>query len=159
MNIRAFFPLGKAYGEAFCNRNVESKKLMSHLKSGKHTLLIAPRRYGKSSLCEQALLRSKLPWSKVDFHLAITEKEVEQFIIKAITELIGKSIGKVDRLVAVIKNFVKTLKPKFTLTSESMGLELEVSSNSTPAENISEAILLFRKNAASEKEAGCLIVR
>ena len=52
MKSRQLFPLGKAYGSAFCNRIDETKKLISNIENGKHTFLVAPRRYGKSSLCE-----------------------------------------------------------------------------------------------------------
>lgn len=52
MNLRHRFPLGKAYGEAFYNHLNETKKLVGNIESGKHTFLVAPRRYGKSSLCQ-----------------------------------------------------------------------------------------------------------
>jgi AAA+ ATPase superfamily predicted ATPase len=82
MRPRDFFPLGKAYGDAFCNREEEAKKLLGNIHHSKHTFLVAPRRYGKSSLCEKVLEKSQLPWAKVDFHLAISESDVERFIIK-----------------------------------------------------------------------------
>lgn len=143
MNVRQLFPLGKACGDSFCNREMETKKLVGNLESGKHTFIVAPRRYGKTSLCEHALAKSGLHWNKVDFHLAITEKDVERFIINAVIRLIGESIRHIDKLTATIKSFVKNLKPKFALSSEHISLELEVSSHSTPAENVAEAILLL----------------
>src|ERR1700722_786796 len=91
MKPRQYFPLGKAYGKAFCNRIEETNKLMGNIKNGKHTFLVAPRRYGKSSLCEKVLELSDLPWAKLDFHLAMSEKDVERIIINGIIELIGKS--------------------------------------------------------------------
>ena len=60
MRPRDFFPLGKAYGEAFCNREKEAEKLLGNIQNGKHTFLVAPRRYGKSSLCEKVLEKSAL---------------------------------------------------------------------------------------------------
>ena len=35
MNFRHMFPLGKAYGQAFCNRVSETKKLVGNIESGK----------------------------------------------------------------------------------------------------------------------------
>jgi uncharacterized protein len=145
MNVRELFPLGKAEGEAFCNRVDETKKLIGNLESGKHTFIVAPRRYGKSSLCEHAFLHSGLSWGKVAFHVAITEKDVERLAINAVIRLIGEAIGQVDKFTALIKSFVKNLRPKFALSTEYMSLELEVSSKSSPAENIAEAILLLDK--------------
>ena len=59
MRPRKYFPLGKAYGEAFCNRTEETRWLVGNLKNVKHSLLIAPRRYGKSSLAERAIAASQ----------------------------------------------------------------------------------------------------
>src|SRR5690606_7534561 len=116
------------------------------------------RRYGKSSLCEHAFLQSGLPWGKVDFHLAITEKDTERFIIHAVMGLIGRSVGQVDKLTATIKSIVKNLKPKFSLSSEHMSLELEVASHSSPAENIAEAILLLDGLLREKKQKAALLL-
>jgi AAA+ ATPase superfamily predicted ATPase len=143
MRPRDFFPLGKAYGEAFCNREKEAEKLLGNVQNGKHTFLVAPRRYGKSSLCEKVLEKSTLPWTKVDFHMAITESDVESFIVRGANDLIGKSISQVDKLSSVIKTVVKKLKPKFDISAGPLRLELEISSGSSPAENVAEALLLI----------------
>lgn len=143
MRPRDFFPLGKAYGDAFCNREKEAEKLLGNIQNGKHTFLVAPRRYGKSSLCEKVLEKSLLPWSKVDFHMAISESDVESFIIRGVNDLIGKSISQVDKLTSVIKTVVKKLKPKFDISAGPLRLELEISSGSSPAENVAEALLLI----------------
>jgi len=158
MNVRELFPLGKAEGEAFCNRVDETKKLIGNLESGKHTFIVAPRRYGKSSLCEHAFVCSGLAWEKVDFHVAITEKDVERLTINSAIRLIGKAIGQVDKFSALIKSFVKNLKPKFALSAEYMRLELEVSSKSSPAENIAEALLLLDKLLQENNKRATLLL-
>ena len=127
MKVRQYFPLGKAHGEAFCNRLKETEKLLGNIECGKHTFLVAPRRYGKSSLCEAAFEKSGLPWAKVDFHLAVSEHDAERFIIKGIMELIGKSISHIDKLATLITSTVKNLSPKFNLKAGPFVLELEAS--------------------------------
>ncbi|MBA2650001.1 MAG: MarR family transcriptional regulator [Legionella sp.] len=145
MNFRNMFPLGKAYGKAFCNRFNETKKLVGNIESGKHTVLVAPRRYGKSSLCEHAFEQLNFSWSKIDFHLAINETDAERILINGVIELIGKSIGSVDKLIHIIKKQAKKLQPKFAFGSEYMKLELAISNDSSPAENIVEALLILEK--------------
>lgn len=145
MNFRHMFPLGKAYGDAFCNRLNETKKLVGNIESGKHTFLVAPRRYGKSSLCEHAFKQINFSWFKVDFHLAIDEKDVERILINGVIELIGRSIGSVDKLIHIIKKQAKKLQPKFAFGSDHMKLELALSNDSSPAENIAEALLILEK--------------
>lgn len=143
MEFREYFPLGKAYGDAFCNRTEEAEKLMGNIRNGKHTFLVAPRRYGKSSLCEKVFVQADLAWTKTDFHLAITEKDVERFIVNSVIDLIGKAIGQVDKLQSLIGQFVKTLTPRLTLGSGAARLELEINSSRSPAENVAEALLLL----------------
>lgn len=143
MNARHFFPLGKAYGKAFCNRVEETKKLMGNIEGGKHTFLVAPRRYGKSSLCEHAFEQSTFAWSKIDFHLTVTEKDAERVIINGVTDLIGKSVGSVEKLVNVIKKYAKTLKPKLVVGTKNLRLELSLSEDTNPTDSVAEAILIL----------------
>src|SRR3990167_6272007 len=84
MKVRRLFPLGKAYGIAFCNRIDETQRLITYIESGIHTYLVAPRRYGKSSLCERVLQNTTLPLVTLDFHLAVTEKNCEQIILNGV---------------------------------------------------------------------------
>ena len=145
MKPRHFFPLGKAYGKAFCNRVAETKKLIGNIENGKHTFLIAPRRYGKSSLCERVFESTNLPWSKLDFHLTVSEKDAERVIINGVIDLIGKSIGSVEKLAHLIKKYVKKLTPKLAVGINKFHLELEFAKDSNTAENIAEALLLLEK--------------
>ena len=145
MNLRRYFPLGKAYGEAFCNRVDETNKLVSNIRRGVHTFLLAPRRYGKSSLCEEAFRQCDIPWTKIDFHLAVTERDSERLIIKCVMELIGESISQVDKLAAIIKSSLRHLKPKLDISAGPFSLELESNSACSPAENVVDALLLLEK--------------
>ncbi len=157
MLTRNYFPLGKAYGEAFCNREDETEQLVGNILVGKHTFLVAPRRYGKSSLAEKAIQQSKLPWGKVDFHLAIREKDAERLILVGVIDLIGKAISRIDKMSAQIKKFVKHLKPKFDIGNANFRLELDISASSLPSENIAEAILLL-ENLLKEKDKRAVLL-
>lgn len=158
MRPRDYFPLGKAHGEAFCNRVDETRKLVGNLNNGKHTFLIAPRRYGKSSLCEKAFLSAGLPWSQIDLHIAITEKDIERLIINGVMDLLGRSISQIDKLNVTVVNFVKNLKPKFTLGPDYARLELETSSEGSAAENVAEALLLLDRLLIEKNKQAALLL-
>jgi len=158
MNLRQMFPLGKAYGAAFCNRIEETHKLIGNIESGKHTFLVAPRRYGKSSLCEHAFEQLDFAWSKIDFHLAMNEKDAERIIIRGVTELIGKSVGSVDKMIHLIKKLTKKLQPKLVLSSEHMKLELAFSNDNSPAENIAEALYVLENLLKEKKKQAVLLL-
>lgn len=157
MKLHRYFPLGKAIGQAFCNRTQEAQKLYSNLKRGVHTYIVAPRRYGKSSLCQEVLDKSGVEWVEVDFHLAVSEKDVEQLLIKGVTDLIGKAIGPLDKFIHTIKNTLKHLKPKLDISAGPATIEFEIGSKSLPAENIAEAIALLDK-LLEEKEKQAVLL-
>ncbi len=156
--VRDYFPLGLAVGSAFCNRQEETQLLVENIKNGKHTLLMATRRYGKSSLALHALKLSKLPYIETDFYMARNEKIIEVYILKAVVDLIGEALGPVDKLIVSIKKYVKGLKPKLDIGTPVLKLELTPSSPETdPATNIKEALWLLEKLLEENKKQAVLL--
>ena len=145
MRQRDYFPLGVAQGAAFCNREKETKLLIDNLKNGKHTLLMATRRYGKSSLALHALQLSGLPYVEIDFYMASSEKVVESYIINGVVDLIGISFGSVEKIINSIKRYLKNLKPKLDIGTSSFKLELTTDDSIDPALNVKEALLLLEQ--------------
>jgi len=157
MQLRRLFPLGKAYGEAFCNRTEEANKLTEHVNNGKHVFLVAPRRYGKSSLCEKVFELSNLPAVKLDFHLVTDDKDAERIIINGTIDLIGKTIGSIEKHINLVKKYVKKLKPKLAVNVKALSLELELDTQVSPAENIAEALLLIDKLLRERKKQAIML--
>lgn len=143
--FRQLFPLGKAYGEAFCNRRAETKLLAGNIVNGKHTLLIAPRRYGKSSLAEKAIQETGLPYVVTNFHLCTSEKEVAELIKTMVIKLIDESVGTVSALLPLIQKFLKTLRPRVSFFKDMATLELVTEGDENYAVTISESLLLLDK--------------
>lgn len=150
MTFRQLFPLGKAYGRAFCNRVTETTALAGHLKNGKHTLLVAPRRYGKSSLAERAIEQTGLPSSKINFHLCTSEAEIAELILDSVIKLIGTSIGSVDKLITSIKKYLSNLEPLLSFGNDIASLKLIPKKQANYAVIISESLLLL-ENLLQEK--------
>jgi len=158
MNPRQFFPLGKAYGDAFCNRTQEVKELVGNMDNGKHVFLVAPRRYGKSSLCERAIEKSGLPATGIDLHVATSEKSLERIILKGIVDLIGKTTNVIEKTIQSIKFGFKNLKPRFLLEGSGFKLELEAQNQSTTPEILREALLLLDRILASKQQKAVLMI-
>lgn len=145
MRARDYFPLGVAVGLAFCNRKEETDLLIDNIKHGKHTLLMATRRYGKSSLALHALKCSGLPFIEIDFYMASNEKVIEAYILNGVVDSIGKTLGSADKLITSIKRYVKNLKPKLDIGVGPLKLELCADIESDPATNVKEALMLLEK--------------
>lgn len=125
-----YFPLGIAKGSAFCNRVVERKQLLGNLKKGQHTLVISPRRYGKSSLVLYSLEESKLLYERVDLFVAINAKTIEEQILKGVKNLLNRVSAVPEQIVSVIKNYLKNLKSKWVVGTDGVRIELIPSSES-----------------------------
>jgi len=158
MKKREFFPLGIATGSAFCNRHDETKLLMNNIKNCKHTLLMAPRRYGKTSLALHAVGLSKFPATEIDFYMARNEKVIENYILNGVIELIGKTLDPIEKLIASIKKYVKTLKPKLNIGINNVSLELNAEIDSDSATNVKEALLLLERLLSDQKKYAVLLL-
>ncbi len=153
---RELFPLGKAYGKAFCNREKEITQLVGNVQHGKHTLIIAPRRYGKSSLVERVCEKAKLPAIRINFHLCTTEAEVTELVINSVIKLIGEAIGRVDKLMVSIKKYLSTLEPMLSFGNKIVTLKLIPKENVNYAATICEALLLLEKLLKEKKKKAIL---
>lgn len=158
MQARDYFPLGLATGEAFCNRKAETELLVTNMQDGKHTLLMAPRRYGKSSLCLHAIQISNLPYTEIDFYMARNEKVIEKYILNGIIDLIGRTLGSVDKLINSIKRYVKRLKPKLEIGTHAITLELSTDENTDPATNVTEGLLLLEQLLNEKQKCAILFL-
>ncbi len=158
MRARDYFPLGIASGLGFCNRKEEMSVLINNIQNGKHTLLIATRRYGKSSLALQAIKLTSLPYIEIDFYMANNENTIESYILNGVIELIGKTFGSIEKIVSSIKKYVKHLKPKLDIGMKYFKLELAADVESDPATNVKEALLLLEKLLKEKKKYAVLFM-
>lgn len=158
MRARDYFPLGIASGYAFCNRINETKLLVDNIKNGKHTLLIATRRYGKSSLALRSIQQSGQPCVETDFYMASSEKVIESYILAGVVDLIGKALGPIEKFTASIKKYVKNLKPKLNIGADHFKLELTTDAESDPATNVKEGLLLLEKLLEEKKKSAVFLM-
>jgi AAA+ ATPase superfamily predicted ATPase len=119
------FPLGLATGEAFCNREVERQHLLSNIQQGKPTLIVSPRRYGKTSLVLQAIRESKLPYAHMDFFAEITQEEIIKNILKGIGSAIGKVASTPQRAMNAVKEFFSGAQVKFSIDIPTIAIEFD----------------------------------
>jgi uncharacterized protein len=80
MNKAKVFPSGVATGAAFCDREREREYLKACFSNNEHVVIVAPRRYGKTSLITQVIQESQIISVSIDLLLAADA----EFIIKGI---------------------------------------------------------------------------
>lgn len=138
-----YFPLGIAKGEAFCNRIVERKQLRSNLERGQHTIVISPRRYGKSSLVLLSLEEVKMPYERVDLFVAVSAKTIEEQILKGVKNLITRVSTVPEQAVGFIKHYIKNLKTKWIVGTDGINIELIPGKDSDSASIIMESLQML----------------
>lgn len=99
---------------AFTNREDEQKKLIMNLTQGINTMLISPRRWGKSSLVEHAMKEVKRTYPDVrivmlDLFTTATQQEFLELFTR---EVIKASSAKWEDWLQTGKTFFKQIVPK-----------------------------------------------
>ncbi len=100
-------------GDSFVDREWPRKHLRTNFRSGINTILISPRRWGKSSLIKQVALdmsREKdVRFAFVDLFHVRTEQE----FLERTTEAVIKALGKtMDQRMADVKEFIRGVVPQ-----------------------------------------------
>jgi len=142
-------------GENFTDREKETARLFSNFTQGVNTVLISPRRWGKTSLvkkvCKQ-VQSDKLKIVYLDIFSCRSDKEFFEAFASAVLK---QTSSKLDELIESAKLFLSRISPKFTIGPDpladfSMSLEFNQKSN-----DIDEILQLPEKIA---KKKGISIV-
>lgn len=101
--------------DSFTNREQEIKKLSSNFEHRINTIIISPRRWGKSSLVEKVASQVKsknIKVAKIDLFGMRTEEEFYNSLANAV---IKATSSKTEEWLEMGKKFLKTVTPKFTV--------------------------------------------
>ena len=101
-------------GEHFVNRNEEIYRLQNNFKSGNNTILISPRRWGKSSLVKEAVKELNNKEIRFVFLNIQTMRDEESFLKIFSLEVIKATISKNEEFLNAGKDFFKKLVPRFS---------------------------------------------
>jgi uncharacterized protein len=112
--------------QSFTNREKETEKLRSNLLGGINTMLISPRRWGKSSLVEKVIadIRKKEKNVKVVLIDLFSVSTEEEFLELFAREVLKASSGKWQEWLSTGKEFFKKLIPKFSMGFEETDFSL-----------------------------------
>jgi AAA+ ATPase superfamily predicted ATPase len=80
-----FFPSRVALGMNFCNRTAEKKRLKHNIEQTQHTLIVSPRRYGKTSLVAETLREAAVPHGSIHFFNAFRDEIVLKKFITSLS--------------------------------------------------------------------------
>ena len=111
------FQFGKIVeGATFTDREQEIKRLISNFENNLHTLIISPRRWGKSSLVKVASQRAARKHS--DFKFCFIDlfriRDENEFYTAYAREIIKSTSRKVEEWMAYAKSFLTRITPRLS---------------------------------------------
>ena len=113
--MQRYFPQGIVTDSAFCNRDTERAALKASIEAHEHVVLVAPRRYGKTSLITQALKENDFPNANIDFFFVLSQTEVFKEIAEGVSTIIGSLLPKTKSLCIKLIDSIVALNPKLTI--------------------------------------------
>ena len=123
-SMERIFTRGIASGNGFCNREKETGQIIGNIKNITQTLLISPRRYGKTSLALHAIEQSKYPYAYIDLFMKYDSDSIFTECYREIGRLISKITTPTEKTIRAIENIFKNMK--FSLVLGPVGLELSM---------------------------------
>lgn len=113
------FTFGKLVLETdFTNRIVETKRLISNFNSSVNTILISPRRWGKSSLVAKAANSVQIKSKKIVFCMIDLNniRSEEEFYKLLATKVLQQSSSKIDVILENAKSFLGRFIPNISFS-------------------------------------------
>ncbi|GHT15783.1 ATPase [Bacteroidia bacterium] len=110
------FYFGRAVREvSFTDRETETQRLMSNFKNGINTILLSPRRWGKSSLVYKAGSKATSSSLKVAFFDAFAIRSEEEFYSSYTKAVLAVTSSKLEERLRILKQFMQKIAPKITI--------------------------------------------
>ena len=147
------FVYGKiADGSNFTDRRQDTEKLVNNFKGQVNTVIISPRRWGKTSLVHHALQSMSKETDyllcQIDIFNCRTETQFYQAYVNA---LLKASYTKMDEFIAAAKKYVGAFGPKLTLSDSNMQYELAFGIDFKDKQNSYDEILDLPQQIALER--------
>lgn len=159
MNVLAPFIFGRiASGADFTDRETETELLITNFLNGINTILISPRRWGKSSLVLRAAEKAgkkdkKLKFCFIDLYNVRTEEEFYSVFASAVLKATS---SKTDEVVNYLRKFLANLIPKLSL-SPSPDTDFSVTVDWAEVQKQPSEILDLAEKIAKEKKISMVI--
>jgi AAA+ ATPase superfamily predicted ATPase len=137
------FPLGLAEGSAFCNRAQERKKLKNNIHNNTNTVIVSPRRFGKSSLILYVLNEMKIPYGRVDLFVTLDEATVAREIIDGVNNVLNLVAGKPEKIISSMKEILKNVSTKWSVGTDGVSIELSRKEKKDSALAVRDSLIIL----------------
>ena len=137
-------------GENFTDRTKETSRLKLNFENGMNTIIISPRRMGKTSLVKKAISEVSNPGIKIVFMDIYDCRSEYDFYNRFASVLLKETASCASRVIDNVKRFLIRVSPKISFSSEPNS-DFSLSLGITPKEYQPEEILNLPELIANEK--------
>jgi hypothetical protein len=102
-------------GNSFTDRENDTKRLVSNFKNGINSILISPRRWGKSSLVQKAGDEVKSSKIKVAYLDAFSLRSEADFYAAYTQSILTATSSRWEERLKTLKSFLKQITPKISI--------------------------------------------
>ena len=152
MTTRPFVFGIAASGENFTDRENETMRLLKNFKYGVNTILISPRRWGKTSLVKKAIsLANEDEKLKVVYLDIFSCRNAEEFYNAFASAIIRQTSTRWEEIVENVKSFLSKISPRVSFGPDPL-TDFSVSLDFTDGDRSIEEILNLPERIAREKD-------
>lgn len=142
-------------GENFTDRKKETARLLTNFQHGINTVLISPRRWGKTSLVQKVCRLAESETLKIVYLDIFSCRSDREFYDAFAAAVLKQTSSKWDEWVENAKLFLSRISPKISLGTDPMS-EFSISLELNPKSDSINDILQLPEKIAQKK--GCRIV-
>lgn len=143
-------------GDAFTDRKEETKRLKMNFLYGVNTILISPRRMGKTSLVDKACGLVKSDSVKIAKMDAFGCRSEADFVDSFATAVIQATSSKWEEWIENAKTFLSRFVPKVTFGQDPVN-DFSISFEYNTGNNVVEEILRLPERIASQKSCRLVV--
>lgn len=137
-------------GENFTDRELETRRLVLNFEHGVNSILISPRRMGKTSLVKRAASMINVPDIKVvymDIYKCRTEYDFYEIFASSV---ISAAATRMEKMIETAKEFLTSIKPSISYSPEP-NTDFALSLGVSPKFNTPEEILNLPERIAQKR--------
>lgn len=156
--MKAPFIFGKiAQENTFTNREKELKRLITNFENNINTIIISPRRWGKTSLVKEAARRiiknKRMKVCLIDLFYMRNEQEFYSYFTR---EIIKSISSKVEEITGLVRDFIHKLTPKIRIGVDAP-VDIEIDFDRTDIEKSYKEILDMPERIAKKKNISIIV--
>lgn len=144
-----------ASGDNFTDREAETSRLLSNFRHGVNTVLISPRRWGKTSLVRKVCQLAQSDKLKVVYLDIFSCRSESDFYDALASAVLKQTSSKTEEWMESVKLFLARISPKISLGPDP-GTDFSISLEMNPKSEDIDEILQLPEKIAQRK--GCDIV-